>query len=133
MNKQELIAHAKQKIEEHPYLKEEIEELVSLAIGEIEDGESEENECELAVADIKSTIANYASRPIIKKKPFPDAEWLRGRVDYIAETFGVSPDSEIGAHQVVMIIEYAQKLEEQIGFLRRKIAEMEKGASINYE
>ena len=58
MTFEELVVFAKQTIRDHPKLKTEVRDLVSLAQMEITLGESEEHECELAHGDIQSSIKN---------------------------------------------------------------------------
>jgi hypothetical protein len=52
----QLKQYCKETISQHPSLKEEIIELLNLAISEIEEGGSKEHEIELCILDIKSII-----------------------------------------------------------------------------
>jgi hypothetical protein len=42
---------------QYPQLDEEVRDLYFLAVTEVEDGESENNECELAISSIKELIS----------------------------------------------------------------------------
>ena len=54
----ELNTYAKEVMKLHPELQEDIQHLVNLADMEIEDGEPEWHECELAFSDIEELINN---------------------------------------------------------------------------
>ena len=54
---QELTAYAKEKIKEFPQLEEDIIDLVMLARDEIEDGGSEDHECEFAYGSIDELLS----------------------------------------------------------------------------
>lgn len=56
MNVQQLKKYCLEKIDQYPNLADEIRDIYSLALSEIEDGESEDNECELAWSDIEDLI-----------------------------------------------------------------------------
>lgn len=56
MNLQELREYCRQKIADFPHLKGQITDFYTLACDEVEQGESEWNECELAVSDIENLI-----------------------------------------------------------------------------
>lgn len=56
MNLSDLSQYCKDMIKNHPELKDKIIEQYVMAKGEIEDGESEENECELAHSAIQDLI-----------------------------------------------------------------------------
>jgi len=56
MTLQELKSYAEEMSANYPQHDEEIRDLYFLAVTEVEDGESEWNECELAWADINSLI-----------------------------------------------------------------------------
>jgi len=56
MTLQELKLYAEEMSAKYPQLDDEIRDLYFLAVTEVEDGESEWNECELAWADINSLI-----------------------------------------------------------------------------
>lgn len=52
-----LRSFVKDKIQEHPDLANEINDIYELALDEISDGQSMTNECELAISDIKDIIS----------------------------------------------------------------------------
>ena len=52
MTKETLIVKANELIDKHPSLQPQIRDFIELAFSEIEDGESETHECELAWNDI---------------------------------------------------------------------------------
>lgn len=52
----ELVSKSKEVVKEKPELKNQILELIDYAVFEIQDGGSEENECDLAWRDIKELI-----------------------------------------------------------------------------
>lgn len=56
MNIQQLKKYCLEKIDQHPKLAEEIRDIYSLALSEIESGESENHECELAWSEIEDLI-----------------------------------------------------------------------------
>jgi len=56
MNLEQLRTHCRQMIDKHPHLTEEIRDLYSLAVSEIEEGGSESHECHLAYEDINELI-----------------------------------------------------------------------------
>lgn len=56
MNLKQLAKYCKEKIELFPNLKRDILDFYSLANDEVEEGESEDNECELAVSSIDELI-----------------------------------------------------------------------------
>lgn len=58
MNEEHFIAFVKQSIADRPDLREEIEELVQLAYDEIDSGQSQWHEFELAYTDIKDLMAD---------------------------------------------------------------------------
>ena len=53
---EELIKYAKETIQKHPQLKEDIEELMDLCHSEIEQGSSIEQEIELCMEDIRIMV-----------------------------------------------------------------------------
>ena len=57
MTLQELKTYAEEMSAKYPQLDDEIRDLYFLAVTEVEDGESEANECELAVGSIDELIA----------------------------------------------------------------------------
>jgi len=57
MTLQELKSYAEEMSAKYPQLDDEIRDLYFLAVTEVEDGESEANECELAVGSIDELIA----------------------------------------------------------------------------
>ena len=58
MNTKEMIAWAREKQKACPKLKEEIFDYVQLALDEIEDGASEQNEINLCMNEIEELIKN---------------------------------------------------------------------------
>jgi len=56
MQLSELKKYAEEMSAKHPHLDEQIRDFYFLAIDEVESGESESHECELAVSDIESLI-----------------------------------------------------------------------------
>jgi hypothetical protein len=56
MNLQQLREKAKQLIQENPDLKDDIIGFFSLAVSEIEEGGSEQHECELAYSDMMDLL-----------------------------------------------------------------------------
>jgi len=56
MDIQQLKKYCLEKIDQYPNLANEIRDIYGLALSEIESGESEDNECELAWSDIKDLI-----------------------------------------------------------------------------
>lgn len=58
MNTKEMIAWAREKAKACPKLKEEIFDYVQLALDEIEDGASEQNEINLCINEIEELIKN---------------------------------------------------------------------------
>jgi len=56
MNKAELKQYCISKMQEYPTLKPDITEFYQLALNEIEQGESEANECHLCVSSIDELI-----------------------------------------------------------------------------
>jgi hypothetical protein len=56
MTLRDLYRYCTDKAELHPELYDEIDEIYRLAETEVEDGESEDHECELAVSDIEDLI-----------------------------------------------------------------------------
>ena len=56
MNLQQLRTYCKETIDKHPHLTNEIRDLFSLAVSEIEEGGSEVHECSLAIQDIEELI-----------------------------------------------------------------------------
>lgn len=56
MNLEQLRTYCKQMIDKHPHLTEDIRDLFSLAVSEIEEGGSEAHECHLAYEDINELI-----------------------------------------------------------------------------
>lgn len=56
MNIQQLRTYCKEMIDKHPQLADEIRDLFSLAVSEIEEGGSEMHECHLAYEDINELI-----------------------------------------------------------------------------
>ena len=56
MNIQQLKKYCLEKIDQHPNLAEEIRDIYSLALSEIERDESENHECELAWSEIEDLI-----------------------------------------------------------------------------
>ena len=58
MTLQELKSYAEEMSVKYPQLNDEIRDLYFLAVTEVEDGESEAHECELAISDIDELINN---------------------------------------------------------------------------
>lgn len=56
MNLQQLRSYCKEMIDKHPHLTDEIRDLYSLALSEIEEGGSEVHECHLAYEDINELV-----------------------------------------------------------------------------
>jgi hypothetical protein len=56
MNLQQLRTYCKGMIDKHPHLTDEIRDLFSLAVSEIEEGGSETHECHLAYEDINELV-----------------------------------------------------------------------------
>lgn len=56
MTLQDLYQYCVEKANQHPELANEIDTFYDLAKMEVEDGESEDHECELAVSDIEDLI-----------------------------------------------------------------------------
>lgn len=56
MTLQNLLDYCKEKVKQYPILAEEIKDFYSLAEMEVEDGESEYHECEMAVYSINELI-----------------------------------------------------------------------------
>jgi hypothetical protein len=56
MTLQELKSYAEEMSVKYPQLNDEIRDLYFLAVTEVEDGESEAHECELAISDIDELI-----------------------------------------------------------------------------
>ena len=58
MNLQTLKVYLKESITKHPQHKEEIVDLYSLCVSEIEEGGSEDHECDLCYRDVEELINN---------------------------------------------------------------------------
>ena len=58
MTLRELHQYCVEKAKQHPELSNEIDTFYDLAVMEIEDGEPESHECELAMSDIEDLINN---------------------------------------------------------------------------
>jgi len=56
MTLRELYQYCQEVVEKHPSLGSEIMEFYDLAVMEVEDGGSENHECELAVSDIEDLV-----------------------------------------------------------------------------
>ena len=59
MTLRDLYQYCQEVVEKHPSLGSEIMEFYALAQMEVEEGESEDHECELAVGDINDLINGY--------------------------------------------------------------------------
>jgi len=62
MSLRDLYQYCQEVVEKYPSLGSEIMEFYALAQMEVEDGESEDHECELAVSDINDLINGYDKR-----------------------------------------------------------------------
>lgn len=62
MNLEILVGYCKNKIEQYPVLRGDIEDLCYLAHDEVEQGNSEVHEVRLALSDIEQLIEDYLQR-----------------------------------------------------------------------